>query len=420
MPSNIPSPILIFGDLYVSKNNVIAVKRKFPNLTWVTKSATTDSVDDIRAEAGLSLWTCEEKVIIIQDIPNQKAIREFLVDLAKNCPITTKLLIWDSNEHIGVDPKTKAIDKTWSEFVNEFGNIKGSKIVNNGAILTEKEGGDSIDYVIKRFESRNRKIGYKEAKLLTTIVGFDRGMLDSDIKKMCLTCPEVVDAKFIIENAFPTTSDAVLYKLGNVIDDGTLEDCINMTERFLASGTNENEIAVILIRKARWQLVVASLWSLGLDWGSISNKMMDMGKFPSSLWHNDQLEDSRKRKEAELVQSPTEMMLFMNKQQGVPERYFKPIEDKATPKGKTAMSRKNAEIVPMSFMADLTVNFVRNKIARTDKYPIDEIKKRVLDRAIKVYRFCSNKMAEIRYGGNPTQDLQEMIKALNNTSLENF
>jgi len=418
--SEMPSPILIFGDVYISKNNIIASKKKYSNIRWVTKSASVDTLNSIRTEAGVSSWDDKEKILLIQDLPNKKQVRNFLVSLASSCPIKTKLVIWDSLGHIKVDPKEKTIEKSWSEFVTAFRNIQGSKVINNGESLTEKQGDDSLDFVIKSFEKRNKKISFKDARLLLSIVGYDRGMLDSDIKKMILTCPDIVTSQFIIDNAFPTTKEAVLYKIGNILDDGSFESAVNLIERFIASGTNENEIAVIIAKKARWQLIASYLWCTGLGWDSIPNYLMDMGKFPSSIWHNDQMEASMKRREAEPLQTPENMVKYLNMREGIPLRYIRRISEKNTSKGKTAMSRKNAEIIPMYFMAEQTVNFVKERIVRTSKIPPSEIKVKLLTRAIKTYLFAQEKLAEIRYDSNPEQDLQEMVRAIMSTDLEKY
>jgi len=420
----IPSPILIFGDTYLSKNNIIATKKKYPNYIWVTKSASEDDLDDIRAEAGVSSWDDNEKIILIQDLPNKKQTRDFLINLASSCPIKTKLIIWDSEGKITIDPKEKTIDKTWSEFIDEFRNIKGSKIVNNGEDLTEK-GLAGFEYVVKCFKKYNKNIGEKEAKLLLSIVGYDRGMIDSDIKKMSLTCPNEVTCEFILDNAFPTNKEAILYKVGNVLDGVSFEKSINLVERFLESGINHNEIAAIIMKKARWQLAVAHLWSSGLEWDSIANKLMDMGKFPSSVWHNEQMDDSMKRREAEPLQSPENMALYMNVKEGIPIQYFKNIEKsvkkaKVTKVTKAALSRKNAEIVPMYFMAEQTVSFVRDRIARNSKFSIEETKKKILNRAMKTYLICHDKMVGIRCNENPDRDVHEMIRCIMSTNLERY
>lgn len=417
---DMPSPILIFGDIYTSKNNIIMAKKKYAHLKWIMKSASTDSLNSIRTEAGFVSWDDKGKILLVQDLPNKKQVRDFLISLALACPLKTKLIVWDSLGHIKVDPKEKTIEKSWAEFVDAFKNIKGSKVINNGESLGEKQSDDSIDFIVKTFEKYKKSISIREAKLLASIVGFDRGMLDSDIKKLVLTCPEKVTAQFIVDNAFPTTKEAILYKIGNALDDGSFENAINLIERFVASGFNENEIAVIIAKKARWQLAASYLWCSGLGWDSIPNQLMEMGRFPSAIWHNDQIDASKKRNDAEPLQTPENMVKYMNLRQGIPLKYFKVVEVKSPSKSKTAMSRKNAEVLPMYFMAELTVNFIRNRIVQPSKVPSSEIKTKLLNRALKTYLFVQEKLAQIRYGENPEQDLQDMVRCIMSTDLEKY
>ena len=418
--SNMPSPILIFGDLYLSKNNIINAKKKYPDSRWITLSA-DESLDKIRAEAGLSSWDDKEKILLIESIPSRKQIREFLLSLIKTIPSTIKIIIWDSYGHIKIDSKTKTIDKGWMEFINEFRSVSGSKIVNNGEVLEEKKKDDCISFVIRTFDRYKKKIDPHNARLLIGLIGYDRGMLDSEIKKMCLTCSEHLNSEFIIENAFPSTKESLLYKFGNVLDEGSLEDAITITDRFLSSGFNANELAVVLARKARWQMVVAYYFFSGLNWESIPSVLMEMGRFPSSIWHNDQMELSRKKYEASVVQSSDNMIKYMARKEGLPKRYFHMNLPKNTTKEKTTMTRKNSEIMPMYFMAEQVVKFVKEKIVYTNRnLPETEIKEKLLRRSIRVYNFILDKMCEIRYGENPEQDLHEMVRSLVTANLESF
>ncbi|GAF79580.1 unnamed protein product, partial [marine sediment metagenome] len=325
--------------------------------------------------------------------------------------------------HIKVNSKTKTLDKTWGNFVKEFRQIRGSKIINNGSDLDEKKTGDSIGFVISRFEKYNRKIEQKDARLLIDIVGYSRGMLDSDIKKMCLIAPETITSDFILEHAFPSSKEAVQYKLANILNTGSYEKSINMMERFLESGTNANVIAEICVRKARWQMTVAYLWVSGLSWSAVSEKIMGMGRFPSFVWHNPNLSLAQKRMEAENYQSSEKMISYMKDRLGLRQRHFKktpPISKPKKDSAKKTIARKGAETIPMSFMADQIVDFVRDKIVVPNKVETTEQKQKLLDRAIKVYLIVQDKLAEVRYGENPVQDLQEMFKVLTNVELGYF
>jgi hypothetical protein len=418
--SDISSPILIFGDVYVSKNHIVSAKKKYSNIQWVTKSTSDDSLDDIEMEAYCPSWNDSEKIILIQDLPNRKNVREFLVKLSKSCPSYTKLIIWDSNGHIKNDKETGSIEKTWIEFVDSFKKIKGSKIINNGEELnekTEKNNGDCSAFISKCFAKYGKTIDNKEIKLLISIVGYDRGMLSSDIAKMCLTCPDKVTSQFIIDNAFPVTEEAILYKLGNSVDEGNYENILNMMDKFLASGMNSNVMAEVFIKKARWQMIVAYLWNQGMSWFDIPNKLMEMGKFPSSIWHNQEIESYRKKSESEALQDKDSIKIYLNRKEGIPIKYFK-ISDKEETKAKS--KKKNSETMPMYFMASQTTEFVKNIVSKNSNMSNDELKKKVIKRSLYVYNFMQDKLAEIRYGNNPLQNAQEMAYVLAYINLDNF
>lgn len=422
--SSIPSPILIFGDSYISKNNLVSVKKKYSNLKWVTKSASKDSLNDIRMEASISSWDDSEKVMLIQELPNKKNVREFLLDLAQTCHSQTKLIIWDSSNQITVDPKSQTIEKTWSDFVSDIRKIPGSKVINNGEKLTEKSGEDGVNFVIKKFEDCGKVIESKEAKLLLSIVGYDRGMLESDIKKMSIIAPDYITAQFILDNAFSTTRESLLYKINNMIDSGNYEGCIDIIERFLSSGTNHNEIAVVIAKKARWQLAATYFWYSGIDWSDIPNKLMEMGRFPSDIWHDFQIDSREKKFKSEKFQGPNGIVKYMSENMGIPRRILKlKVEEevkeaKPGKENKVKTTRKGAEVLPFDFLANLTVDFVKNKIVNANReIPINILKEKILDRAIRVYLFVQNKLSEIRYNGNPDQDLQEMVTCIVNTRI---
>jgi DNA polymerase III delta subunit len=404
---NIPSPILIFGDPYISKNNIVSIKKKYPNIKWVTLSMEKNTLDEIRAEIGIDDFFGSTKIIIVQDIEGNKAARNFIISLCNNCPSSTKIIIWDSGNSIKIDPKTKTFQKSWTEFLSEFKKIPNNKIINNGEQLTEKQNIDCFDFVKKYFEKKGKIIDSKDVKLLVNIVGYDRGLLASDIDKMCITSPQKINSKFILDNAFPTFQESVLYKFSNVLDEGSYEECINATERFLDSDVNPNVISEILLRKARWRMIATYYWSKGLIWSTIENKLMEIGKFPALVWHNPNLDSGDKKRMSEQFQSPEGITNYICFKQGIPNRYLK-----------TSKKKDKSEAMPFGFMATQVVDFIKEKVVgqivgKADKKNIDAI----LNKAIQTYLFVNKKVAEVRYGKNQFQDLQEMIKVLTNVRI---
>jgi hypothetical protein len=138
---------------------------------------------------------------------------------------------------------------------------------------------------------------------------------------------------------------------------------------------NPNVIAEVFVRKARWQMAVASFWHQGIPFSDIPNRIMDMGKFPSLIWHSEEMDGDEKR--------------------------------------------IKAEVLPMYFMASQTVDFVRDAIVG-NKPVTPELKKKVLNRAVTIYLFIQEKLFTVRQGSNPDQDLAEMTRILMNTDLNAF
>jgi DNA polymerase III delta subunit len=405
---DMPSPVLILGDRVLSRNNINAAKRKYKDYKWLTFSANNDSADSIRAAVGQGDFLSSKKVILIQDLPNKKSVRDFLLDLVQLSSPKLKFIIWDSEGTIKTDQKKKTFNKTWNEWINDLKKNKDHKIVNNGENFSDKENNDCTTFIQNRFKRANKKISTQNALLLAEIVGRNRGMLDSEINKLLLTCPDEVTEQFIVDNAFPSSDEAILYKFGNVLDTCSYGKSITMMQKFLDMGINENVLADIMARKARWQLAAASLWSQGQSWVEVVKSMMQMGKYPSSLWHQQTLTPTEKRKQSDGLKDVESRMQYITKVCGLRDWQVDPSK-------KTA----RAEVVPMEFMAELTTQFLRNNIIAPyiNQYQDKEMKNRLVDRGTKVYLFVLNKLKEIRYGKNPRQDLQEMVAALTSKTL---
>ena len=403
-----PSPVLILGDRALSQNNVNAAKKKYGDYKWLTFSAKENSADEIRAAAGQGDFLSKKKILLIQDLPNQKAVREFLLDLVQLSSEKLKFIIWDSEGELKLDPKKKTFSKTWQTFIDDFKKNKDCKVINNGGDFTDKEDGGLTTFIQSRFQKAKKGISSLNALLLAEIVGRDRGMLDSEISKLVLTCPNEVTESFILENAYPSAADAILYKFGNVLDSCSYGLSITMMRRFLDMGINENVLADIMVRKARWQLAAASLWSQGMSWPEVSRAMMQMGKYPSSIWHQLSMTPTDKRKATEGLKELEDRIRYITKVCGIREWQINRLKKPA-----------RAEIVPMEFMAELTAKFLRNNIVapHVNLYKEKEMKEKLVDRCIKVYLFVLDKLKEIRYGQNPSQDLNDMVAALTSKAL---
>ena len=172
-----PSPVLVFGDPYISKNTINAAKKKYKDAHWEVVSASEQDPDEIRMISGFSSFGVTDKVILIQDIPNKKDIREFLIDLVKSSSENLKFVLWDSGNFIKRDPKTKELNKTWGGFVSELVDIPGSKVIDSGSDFTEKENFDCTNFVRESFGKFNKKIGNNAISIFVDIVGGNKGMI---------------------------------------------------------------------------------------------------------------------------------------------------------------------------------------------------------------------------------------------------
>ena len=405
---DMPSPVIILGDHTVSQNTINSAKRKYKSYKWITFSASDDSPDAIRSAAGQGDFLSSKKVILINDLPNKKATRDFLIDLVGISSDKLKFVIWDSTNAIKVDPKTGTFNKTWADWISELKKNKDHKLVNNGSDFTDKQDKDCSSFIKMRFQKAKKEISDKSALLFAEIVGKNRGMLETEIDKFLLTCPDTITEDFIIQNAYPSSTEAIIYKFGNILDSCSYGKSILMMQQFIDMGINENVLADVMVRKARWQLAAASYWEQGQSWREVSQSLMQMGKYPSSIWHQYTLTPTEKRKHSDGLKEVEDRIKYITKNCGIKERQIN-------------LSKKpvRAEVIPMQFMAELTVQFLRKNIITpyVNEYRESELKTKLVDRCIKVYLFSLDKLKEIRYGSNPTQDLQEMVGALTSNRL---
>lgn len=416
----ISSPILIIGDLFLSRNMISGAKKKYNNAYWVTASATEQSLDEISMLAGINQIGVEDKIVLIQDLPNRKQVRDFIIELVATSNNNLKFIIWDSNNHIKIDPKTKTYGKTWIDFVDSIKGMCNAKIIDNGEDFSDKELNLCIKYVQDCFKKYGKVINDKATILFVDIVGRNKGMLLSEIQKFCLNCPDNIDENFVNDNAFPTSTELVLYKFGNAIDTGDSGIAIKALEEFMAHGINEYVLADILMKKARWQLAAAYMWYSGMSWHEIPDKLMDMGKFPSNIWHSGSTNLEKKQKSSIYV-AIEDKINFMTCDLGIPSDYFIPKSSKAKKskikeeENTKAEKVEGSEIIPLRFMAAQLTEFLRSKIIapNKNKYKEDELKTKILNRSFYVYFKLSDLFKEIRYNSKDSiQCIYQMIYTL--------
>jgi DNA polymerase III delta subunit len=414
---DVPYPILIFGDPYTSKNQIAGLKKKHPEYNWVALSATELEMDEIISEVGTEDIFSQQKGFIIQDIPNKKEVRTFLLDLIARTS-DAKLVIWDSFGHIKKDTKTGTILKTWDDFVKNVRSINGAFIKNNGDPYTEKSIEDCVEHVKRLFDALGKKIESREAHMFIQIVGYDRGMLDSEARKLALiSTAEFIDMDLIIENAYPVTQEAILYKFSNTLDSGSYSKIAVAIEEFLDAGVNGNVLAEIMLKKVRWQLATVSWYRNGHSWPDISNRLMEMGNFPSEVWHSD-LSFNERKEASEKYTTYDEVMNYLTQKQGLPARHFnlkkpkvKMLKSGKPSKAQPKLELKKGEKLPMKFIADQTISSVRHKVFG-EKRSTPELKNEVLEKLKRAYADIYEHLVDVRFNKNVPQSLNEMGKII--------
>jgi len=403
MANDLPSPILIFGDPYLGKNNVRDAKNKYGSYSWEVIEMEKSSPEEIRFQASFLGFGVDKKIVLIQDLPNNKETREFLIRISTEAAKGVTIIIWDSTNNIKVDPKTKTFGKLWGDFVKRIKEIPGSKVINNGEEFTEKHDKDSAAYVQNAFEKRGKSISYDTAILMVGIVGRNKGLLSSEVERLSIVSPSKITDEFIIENAYPSSKEAVLWKFGNILDSCSYSKSLEMVEQFMEAGVNVNVLAEIMAKKARWQLAATSLWHQGMSWYEVENKLVEMGRFPSHLWHSNDLTPVQKKKKAEEFDTLDKMVDYLSKDRGIPSHYFRLAEKK-----------KTSEVLPLPFLAKQITQFVQEQIIRTNQkeIPSTELNDRVFNRAIRVYLRVIDGLKEIRYNIENTSEVYDMIMVM--------
>lgn len=404
--SVIPSPVFIYGDAVLAKKDLVKIKAKYADRQWIEMSLEDNTPDQIRMEAGMIGFGITEKILLLKDLPNLKAIREFLLDLSKRSRPEVRIIIWDSEEAIKCDPKTRCINDTWSDFLDKIKEISGHKILSFGDDFTEKEEQDVVKYIQTLFAKGGKQISYDAAKLMSTIVGGKRSLLASEVDKLVLTAPSQVEKEFILENTYPISQEAILWKFGNIIDEGNFVSSIQAMQEYIQNGVHANVISEILCKKARWQLAVCHLWSQGMSWYDIEASVLLMGKFPSSIWRSHG-STSEKKARSDKLKEPLAALEWMNKEMGLPDYYFNELKAKGA-------KVKGGEAIPMPFMVQLMLKTVKDKIImpNSKKYAPDVLRGKIMERAIKTYGVVLDGMKNMRYNAQFEQELYEMIRAL--------
>lgn len=382
----------IFGDSILGSEIINEIKDSYSGYNWSSVCFSRENLKDIKILCKSCGIFDIAKIVLIKDIKNTKEFKDLVLSLTKSTLDNLKIIIWDSSEIINIDPKI-GVNKTWSDFFNKCKVSNNFKFINNGSDFHEKDNIKINNYVRDLFLKNNRRIDKKNIDLFVEIVGKNRGIIYSEVKKLCITAKEEIDKQFILENTFPSSKSFVFYNITNYLDK-SYKASISEMEYLISIGKDPYYIGNLILFKAKWNLAIADLYRQGNDWFNIKDLILKVGKFPSSVWSNDQIPDSKKKKLSDNLKDPRNLKEFMLSAWGCP--YY--LLDCGTEK-------RVSDSINSSFIADMMVKSFRyNQVPKT-KSKVD-----LVNRSLRIYIECCQEIKEIRFGdSNPVICLKNMI-----------
>jgi len=401
-----PNPVILFaGDEALCRRDINRLKSGVYDVWWQEFSADDVSEDAIRAACGSGFIGFENAVVLIKDLPNRKHFREFLLNLIDTSPPYVRIILWDSHNYI---KDTSSPLLAWKEFVKAIKGIKGSRIIDHGLNFGNKwrDRKDVSRFVIDAFSSHSRKINADNALLFADLVGNNRAMLLTEIEKLSMVAPKIISEGFILENTFPSSQEAVLYKIGELIDNRKTAEAVHKLQEFQQHGVFHGVIVDVLVRKARLQLAAAHMWLNGLSDSEISDKLMQMGRFPANVWHSSMPQGEKQVKAAEAAE---DISAYMARNGGLPEKYFgeRDAGCKTSKDGYVYM-----EALPHKIVADKAVAFV-HRVEAAYRNKSSDYKKKVFYRFIRIYLSVLESMKRIRYDNSQVdEELSRMVFVL--------
>lgn len=394
------APIIVYGSKELAKDRIVSYKKKLPKVKWGEIDVAGTDFDEIRLRVGTVRWDDDVNGFVLHNIPDRKEARSFLADILNSSPVS-KLIIWDSNRHIKYDHKKQGFSsKKWGDFVKEAKTFEGVKVINCGEDFTYRDIYECVEHVQSLFAAKGKEIGQESAKILIDIVGFNKAVLSSEVEKLCIASPKKVSTEYVIENAFPITKDAVIFKIYEALNKADYENILLTIEDLVDSGINQNVIIDIILKQIRWQMVAAYYIFTKAPSSEIINCLMNMGKFPSKIWHDKTLSANEKKKVSATFKKRDDFVEYCVKKYRMPKYYFKPKKRDA-----------KGEVMSYRDLASKTVAFVNQNFISPNKSKMSEheVRTKTLYRYMNLYVFVNEKLFEIRKGENVDQDLQEVV-----------
>jgi DNA polymerase III delta subunit len=395
-----PSLIIVVGDSALGSRFLSNYKRKISGYSWNRIDIKDSSTEDMKIECQESSLFGLKKVTLIRGFKNNKQFRDLISDISDLTSDFSRVIFWDDSEVVKINSKLKA-NNTWESFFNKMKEKEDFLLVNNGSDFSYKEKKEAIKYVLESFCKLGKKIDQDAASIFIEIVGLKRSLILSEVEKLSISSPAQIDREFILNNSFPSSSVSLTYNLSNSLDK-SYSSSISYLEELISHGNDMFYISQIILSKAKWYMVIADLYSSGLDWNNVRLKILEMGKFPSSIWNNDQIKAEEKKALSIKLNNPENLEQFMTRVMG-----FRYLSLDIDYKAKVGTSIKKGDCIPMPFLADMMIKNVRDNLLRKyfEKYGKEDFKDVLLEDSVRRYIFCCKKSRDIRFAESNRRNL---------------
>jgi len=207
--------------------------------------------EEIAAELSIFNWEITQRVLVLRGVPDRKEMRDALQHIIPQIPEPHTLVIWDR--------KGCMVGSDWNALRNE---IKGyGQVVQAAAPLSDDaySDHDRFKYVTEAAAKSGQKITPENASLLLSMLGPDRGLIDTEITKLALMSDGDITTELIRSTVLPVAHDYPVYFFYAAFNTGKFSTIMDSAERLLNNGFEYNGLITLAMKQARWQVAAAYL-----------------------------------------------------------------------------------------------------------------------------------------------------------------
>jgi len=285
--------VLIEGDVNLTIPIVSTIRKLwFPGGTdsssWVVleppnnKDGDSDYCDQIDREILQTDIMGDQKVLVLRGFPNRKEFRQWIFKVVPLVEKPNTLILWDVDGII-----MNSSDSEWKGLRNEIKGIGqciekapplDAKVrLSNGKYQDLYNIKEKTDYIMHSVEVKDHLISNQNATLLLSMIGADRGMIDTEITKLLFACEnKVIDEKLIREAVLPLSQDYPIWQFSSAMNTGNYSEIMSSAKALLNMGKRNKEgkldssfkpegVMNLALKQCRWQLMGIDLLRKGED-----------------------------------------------------------------------------------------------------------------------------------------------------------